>query len=184
MLLLFWEFWSMEQEQTIDRLTLESQLQSGAGWFIWIAGLSLVTSILWHVGSGMGFMFGLGITQVIDGFALAASEDVATPMIKVIALVLDVMVAGIFALFGVFAKKEQQWAFIVGMLLYVLDALIFLLVRDFLSLGVHAFALFCIFKGFKACRELNRMSDNEVTDVLVAETYLPLEQADDNIYSQ
>lgn len=173
----------MEQEQTTDCLLLESQLQSGAGWFIWIAGLSLVTSILWHVGSGIGFIFGLGITQLIDAIAIEASEDVATPVIKVIALVLDVMVAGIFAAFGVFAKKKQQWAFIVGMVLYTLDALIFLMIRDLLSLGVHAFALFCIFKGFKACRELTRMSDNEVTDVLVAETYLPLEQADDNIYS-
>jgi len=174
----------MEQEQTAERMQLESQLQSGAGWFIWIAGLSLVTSILWHVGSGMGFIFGLGITQVIDAIAMGVSEEASNPAITYIALVIDVVIAGVFALFGVFAKKKQQWAFIVGMLLYVLDALIFLLVKDFLSLGVHAFALFCIFKGFKACRELGRMSDNEITDVLVAETYLPLEQADDNIYSQ
>jgi hypothetical protein len=32
--------------------------------------------------------------------------------------------------------------------------LLFLLVQDWLGLGFHAFVLFCLLRGFQACREL------------------------------
>jgi hypothetical protein len=37
----------------------------------------------------------------------------------------DVVVAGVFVLFGVFATKKHLWAFIVGMILYALDGMFF-----------------------------------------------------------
>jgi hypothetical protein len=41
------------------------------------------------------------------------------------------------------------------MVLYTLDGMIFLLGPDWLALGFHAFALFCIFNGYRALRRLN-----------------------------
>lgn len=70
-------------------------------------------------------------------------------------LVLDLIVVGMFILFGVFAHKRHTWAFIVGMILYALDGLIFLIGQGWLALGFHVFVLVCLFRGFKACRELN-----------------------------
>jgi hypothetical protein len=60
-------------------------------------------------------------------------------------------------MFGVFANKLHTWAFLVGMILYALDGLIFLLVGDWLSVGFHVFALFCIFGGFSATRRLKAL---------------------------
>jgi hypothetical protein len=128
----------------------EAQLKSGASWFYWIAGLSLINSLIALSGSDYGFILGLGITRIIDAFGMAFESGG-----KVIALVLDIIVVGIFVFFGIFANKRKSWAFIVGMVLYGLDSLFSLLVQDWLSLGFHGFALFCLFRGFKACRELN-----------------------------
>lgn len=127
-----------------------AQLKSGASWFYWIAGLSIINSIIALTGSGVGFILGLGITQFIDAFAQSLEGSG-----KMVAIFLDVVAAGIFVLFGVFANKRHTWAFIVGMLLYALDGLLFLLVQDWLGLGFHAFALFCLFRGFQACRALH-----------------------------
>src|SRR5216117_2936789 len=40
-----------------------AQLKSGASWFYWIAGLSLINSIVAFTGGQWAFLFGLGITQ-------------------------------------------------------------------------------------------------------------------------
>ena len=45
-----------------------AQLKSGASWFYWIAGLSLINSISAASGSSWRFIVGLGITQIFDEF--------------------------------------------------------------------------------------------------------------------
>lgn len=75
--------------------------------------------------------------------------------IKSLAFGVDCFVAGIVALFALLAGRRRGWAFIVGMALYALDGLVFLLFGDFLSAGFHAFALFGIFSGYRALREMD-----------------------------
>ena len=130
---------------------LFAQLKSGASWFYWIAGLSLINSIAATAGSDWRFIIGLGVTQVLDGLGTHFGGAA-----KMVTLGLDLVVAGIFIGFGVFAHKRHLWAFIVGMVLFALDALVMLLlVTDWLSVAFHAFVLFCLFRGLQGCRNLN-----------------------------
>jgi hypothetical protein len=46
-------------------------------------------------------------------------------------------------------------AVMVGMVLFALDGLIFLLAQDWLGVGFHALVLWWLFRGFGACRQLN-----------------------------
>ena len=128
---------------TIDQQHLIGRMKSGGSWFYWIAGLSLINSISAFTGSAWRFIFGLGITRLLDGY-------VSGP----VALVLDVLVAGLFVLFGIFANKGHLWAFIVGMALYALDGVIYALAGAWLSAGFHVFVLFCLVGGFRAARQL------------------------------
>ncbi|HYG36117.1 MAG TPA: DUF4339 domain-containing protein [Clostridia bacterium] len=127
-----------------------AQMKSGASWFYWIAGLSLINSVVAFTGSSWRFMLGLGITQIFDGFA----ANIGTGG-KAVALGLDVLVTGVFILFGIFAYKGHTWAFITGMVLFTLDGLLILLFKDWLGVAFHAFVLFCLFRGMVACRQLN-----------------------------
>jgi hypothetical protein len=128
----------------------EAQLKSGASWFYWIAGLSLINSIVAFTGSDWRFILGLGITQIFDAFG----NDLGGAG-KAVVLMLDLLAAGVLVFFGVFAHKRHLWAFVVGMVLIALDGLIFLFVQDWLGVGFHVFVLYCLFRGAKACRELN-----------------------------
>ena len=136
------------------RLQLEQRFRSGANWFFWIAGLSLLNSVMLHSGSNWSFIVGLGITRLIDAVALNSATG---PMATAIALALDAFVAGFFVLFGVLARKRYIAAFVIGMILYAADGLLFLMVKDWLSMGFHVLALVFIFKGLTACRELTRL---------------------------
>jgi hypothetical protein len=63
-------------------------------------------------------------------------------------------VIGFFAVLGHRAIDGARWAFVVGMVLYALDGVIFLLVQDWLGVGFHAFALTMILRGYLAARRL------------------------------
>jgi hypothetical protein len=121
-----------------------ARMKSDASWFYWIAGLSLINSIAAASGSNWRFIIGLGITQLIDSMGSAPA----------VALVLDFLVAGFFILLGVFAHKAQTWAFLIGMILFALDGVIFLLASDWIGVVFHVVVLFFLFRGFKACRQV------------------------------
>jgi len=42
-----------------QKLRAENVMKAGASWFLWVAGLSMVNSILSLSGSGFRFIFGL-----------------------------------------------------------------------------------------------------------------------------
>jgi hypothetical protein len=110
--------------QMQETMKAESQLKGAANWFFWLAGLSLVNSAILLLGGGFNFVIGLGITQVIDGIAVALAKNYGST-IQVLAFAVNAGIAGLFVLFGVLGRKKQLWPFIVGMVLYALDGLIF-----------------------------------------------------------
>jgi hypothetical protein len=116
----------------------DPQIISGARWFWWIAGLSLVNTVLIHSGSDTSFVIGLGFTLVADAIFQA---------IKPIAFAIDALALGFFFAMGWFAGKGRLWAFLVGIVCYVLDAGIYLFFQDWMSLAFHALALVYLAKA-------------------------------------
>jgi hypothetical protein len=136
---------------------LVAQLHSGANWFYWIAALSVVNSVIIACGANWNFVVGLGITQIIDFVAAGVAQDLnptAAMILTGIALAISVTIAGMFAGMGYLAKRAHTWVFIIGMLVYACDGLLFVLFQEWLSVGFHAFALFGLFAGFKASQQL------------------------------
>ncbi len=141
-------------------LKLQSQHKAGASWFYWIAGLSIINSIVILLGSQWSFIVGLGATQLVDGIAMGIAQQASAQsglILKVLGFVFDLLIAGLFVFFGAFAVRRHTWAYVVGMVLYAFDGLIFLLVKDFLSIGFHVFALVCIYGGLQASLKLNAL---------------------------
>ena len=135
---------------------LEQRTKSGARWFFWIAGLSIITSLVTFGGGSFAFFLSLGSTQVIDGFARGLANDLGEGT-KIVALVFDVLIAGVFALVGCFALKRHLWSFIVGMALFALDALILLAFQVWISFAFHALVIYWIFGGYSAARKLTAL---------------------------
>ena len=127
-----------------QKLRAERVVKGGAGWFITIAILSAVNSILSMSGAGMRFIFGLGISEVVDALARRAGTTGYA-----LDLVINGFVAGLFVVFWRFARKGQSWAFWVGMALYALDGVIVLLLADYLAAAFHAYALYRIYSGLR-----------------------------------
>ncbi len=123
---------------------LERSIKNGAYWFFWIVGLSGINTIIVLSGGDWAFLIGLGVTQLAAGFALGMGMSFVAP------LIVFIIVGGILGVLGYFAMKRHTWAFVVGMVLYLLDGLLFLLVMDWLSIGFHIFVLICLGLGLRA----------------------------------
>lgn len=132
-------------------------MHSGANWFFWIAGLSLINSIIALVKGGWSFLAGLGVTQVIDGLAIGLSDELGGAAVAV-ALVLDLIVAGFFVGLGLYARRAMLWAFVLGMIVYALDGVLLAAFQVWLSLAFHAFALYGIYRGYAAARKLKELA--------------------------
>ncbi len=123
----------------------KSMARAGASWFYWIAGLSLINSILFFTGSNIDFLAGLGITRLISWYL----SDTQTGMM--IGLGLSVVIAAGFAAIGYFGyKTEYRWAYIAGMVFYGLDGAILLSLGSWLNLIFHGYVLYRLFAGLQA----------------------------------
>jgi len=122
-------------------------------WFFIIAGLSIVNSITLLSGGEFNFVFGLVITQIINGFARGLG-----PAGRSIAGILSVVIACVFFLFGFLARRRHKWAFVVGMILYASDGLLSVFVRDWISIAIHLFALYGIYRGLRALSSLDKLA--------------------------
>ena len=110
---------------------------------------AVVNSIILLAGGQWSFIIGLGVTQFVDQIDIeVASQFGATG--NAMAISSSLFFAGIFSLFGVFAKKGNNWAFIVGMILYAMDGLLFIFAKDYLGIGFHIYVLYCLYSGLKA----------------------------------
>lgn len=129
--------------------TVDPAVQSGARWFWWIAGLSLVNTVLFHSGSDVNFVLGLGLTTLAN---LLFVDQVP------LALALSTLTIGFYVLVGWQAAQGRLWAFYVGLVVYAADALIYVQVGDWMSVAFHAVAIFFIAKGVMRARELGSAS--------------------------
>jgi hypothetical protein len=113
--------------------------------------LSLVNSVLFITGSNWSFFLGLGVTRLVDEFGDIVITGTTG---HVLALGVDIVIAGILAGLGLLSRSGTLWSFIVGTALLVLDGLFLAVVTDWGAVAFHGLALFFIIRGIQAARRL------------------------------
>lgn len=153
-------------DQQMAVAALIRRMKSGAANFFWIAGLSAINTILAVVQSETRFVIGLAVTQFVDALAFLIGQNAPeSKMILLgIAVVIDLVILGIFVLFGYFAGRVHRWAFITGMILYAVDAVLMLVFQDWLAFGFHLFFLWGLFGGLSALNQLQKLTPQKPSD--------------------
>ena len=135
-----------------DHSHIGSRAGRGSGWFYWIAGLSLVNSILIQSGGSWSFVFGLGLTAGVDYLA-----QTATGSGQLLAWVFNAVVIGAFVVFGHSARKGHRWAYLAGLAAYSADTALVVASKDWLAVVVHVFGLLLILNGLAALNKRRTM---------------------------
>lgn len=147
-----------------DRVTktmaeLKTAGDKGANWFFWIAALSLVNTVVTHSGGDGHFILGLAVTFIVDviGREIVKEHPDSASVVLFIAVGFSLFVDAFVVLFGVMSRQRWLWVFGFGMFLYLLDGILFALLGVYMAAGIHAFALFSMFQGFKSYQEYNKL---------------------------
>jgi len=139
---------------------LTRRMKNGANNFYWIAALSVINSLVLQFGGDSYFVVGLASTLMVDSIVVevAGSMTEGAMIVKLIGLAISIFIAAIFAVLGFIAGKGKRWAFITGMVLYGLDAVLMLLFQDWIGVLFHGFFLWGLFGGLRALGELNKLA--------------------------
>ena len=132
----------------------QARIHSGANWFNWIAGLSVVNAVILVFQIPVRFPVGLGMTQAM--LEIGSSRGAVGIGIG---FVMTLAVAGVFVLMWHFTKQGQKWALILGIVFYTLDALLVLVVQQWLMLAFHVYALFVLFRVFSSISLYRQVKD-------------------------
>lgn len=137
-----------EGQVEVEQYKAEQALKGAMGWLTAIGIFSLINSVVAMNDSKFTFVIGLGIAQIGD-VMLANSSAIW----QTLGLFVAYGFGGLFVLLG-WLTKHWLPAMFIGLGLYALDSVIFLVAQDWLGLGFHAFAAFGIIRGYMAYREL------------------------------
>ncbi|HVN55396.1 MAG TPA: hypothetical protein VMT46_13765 [Anaerolineaceae bacterium] len=137
------------------KMRVERQFASGVSWFTWIAALSAINTVLYAFKIDFLFVFGLGATQLVDALIHSLVEELGSStqaglMVRIAGVITSLVIAGLIYLIGYFAKRRMKGVLVAGMVLYILDGLIFLLARDYLGGIFHLYVLYGLYRGFQA----------------------------------
>lgn len=147
------------------KLRVEARAKGGASWFFWIAGLSLVNSIVALAGGDFLFIMGLGVSQFVDALASAIETELSVQgpgFLAFTALAFSLVLAGLFATIGYVARKGNRTIFVIGIILYALDTLFCLALQLWLATLFHLLALAGLFGGLSAMRKLQAIEAGTV----------------------
>lgn len=144
-----------------EEAKLNRQMKNGMNWFIWIALLSMVNSILYFFNANISFLAGLGATQLINEFV-----DMASTRSIIIGVGLNLLLVWLYILIAQFSKK-WNWVIVLGLIFYSIDSLLFLFVADWFSFLFHIVAIVGIIIGFRAKIKLLKLRANKISSETV-----------------
>jgi hypothetical protein len=124
----------------------DPRIKSAASWLFWIAALSALNLILVKLNSHWGFGLSMGLSDVFGAVSVQAKSG----LVAFITFSIAMFVIAVMGILGFFAYKGKAWAFIVGMILLLLDTALLLLdfPQTILSVGIHAWAAYSLLTGY------------------------------------
>lgn len=132
---------------------LQQKVASGSSWFLFMAAFTVINTVLVLAHSPIGMALGFILTDYIVGIA---QHEGATGIGIAITLVPILIFVGL----GFVAGKGARWAFVVGIILLILDTLVgFIdLGNNIISIGIHLWAIWQMMGAIGAISRLKKIS--------------------------
>jgi len=147
-----------ERQEFRQRMLLQMRARAGINWFYWVAGLTIINTIIFVTGNTPNYFLGLGLSQMVDSYTVTvATGTEMAPLMRWVAAAIDVLLAGVFIIFGFRGQRSYRSWIVAGIGLYTLDGLIFLFFSVWLGVLFHAFVIYKLVGGMRAMDELNQM---------------------------
>jgi hypothetical protein len=143
------------------RMKLMIEITKSGSWFYWIAGMTGINTLLTLFQANFTLILGLGITQIIYGFAVLLASAAEAVWVRGLSVGLDVLIIGLFVFFGFqVIKKANIWAFYVGTAIYAIDTFVYIWAGDWLGVVFHLFVLWQFGMGISKLSKLRQLNQD------------------------
>jgi hypothetical protein len=122
----------------------------------------VINTVIVLAEGGRRFALGLVVTMFADALAASAIKRGGDMKLLAIALCFNAFVLGLFVICGRLSQRRILPIYALGMVLYLLDGILSLTYSGFIrpgggfiGIGIHAYALWSMWSGFWAYRQLN-----------------------------
>lgn len=139
---------------------LKKVIHQSANLFYLIAGLSVLNTIAVFTDFSYTFFVGLGISQFIDEIIFNNLN-----IHSIIGIMPGIVVASIFASIGIYANQYKRIAFLIGIILYIFDASLFLFSLNWLPIIFHVFIIILLIKGYNAISKYEEKIENTPSSI-------------------
>ena len=153
---------SASNQDVLEQKKRELQVvaRKGANWLFWIAGLSVINSVVSVINvNGMpNYVLGLATGNLVGGMAIGIAQTLGIVDwgigVRLIFQSFNVLFAGLFVVMGILATKQYRWIVIVGLALYGLDTVTYMVYGDLLGIAIHGVGLWGLWQGTQALIKL------------------------------
>ena len=143
----------LRKEKNADKINEKAKqtklISGGTSWFLWIGILSVFNIIAVYFHQDIHFVTGLGINYL----ALAMTEGVGRGLginLLPFGFLFSFLFSGIFIWIWRKSKQNNKNFYLTGLIIYGLDTIIFLFMKEWYSFGFHIFGLLGLYYGYKA----------------------------------
>lgn len=157
-----------------ERSKLGVSIQIYSVWFL-VIGFATFANYFSLIGNGkLTFGVGLFIPQILAEASSMVNRGYmhdenlqaqATAMASTSTVVFCLMPL----VFFFFAHSKYSWPFVLGVFLYAIDALMFLMAIQVVSAAVHLIGIFLMARGAICCRKLRKLQELEAFEPEYAE---------------
>ena len=127
------------------KISADPVILSGARWFWWIAGLSLINTLAGISGTNINFVMGLSMVTL---------ANIASAHTLLLGLLVTACLIGFYFVMGLYAQQEKIWAFYLGLAIYAVDTMLCLFLKDWFSAAFHAWPLWAIFRSVQRLKQV------------------------------
>jgi hypothetical protein len=143
------------RQYTIERAELA--VRNSASWFLWIAGLSVLNSLISIFDAPLTMAIGLGVTQFVDAIAAIIAKDaggLGLFVVRYLQLGITLLVGAGFVYLGLQARQVKLWPYKVGIAAYAVDGMLLIWLTEWIGVLFHALVLLALHGGLRWNRAL------------------------------
>jgi hypothetical protein len=144
-------------ESSDEQQKLEKQIRLGSSWLTWISGLTVVNTVMAF--QGMKMVLALPLVLPI-GIAMTEHDRHKGIKGAIITAIFTIFCVSIFFILGYFAKRGARWAFIAGIVFYILDTVIWLTMKNPFVIFFHIFAIWRIAAALTPVKQLSELKNS------------------------
>jgi uncharacterized membrane protein len=138
--------------------TIKTIKKSGTT-FYYIAGFTIINAILVLSKTDSMLIGGLGAGVFAQAISMGIDADASmgmANMASLLGIIINLVLASFFVLFGVYGSRGFRWPVLIGMFAYLADTLLFVMIDDWLSVILHVFFLVLLSGSFLINNQLHK----------------------------